>query len=139
MADLSQTAANVKTHATSKNAVDVVQAGEAISAGMPVYKSSNNKWYKAQSDGTSLEAGSGGLQIALTGAATDGYFVTQKSGDIDVGATLTVGETYIVSQTAGGIAPVGDLATGDFSSFLGTATTAAKLSLSINVTGVEKA
>jgi len=130
MADLSQTAANVAVGA-STTPTRRVQAGEAITQGMPVYKStSDSKYYKSDADTSAASICDG---IALTPASTSGYFVIAEPSTtagislVNLGATLTVGLEYYVSTNAGGICPIADLATGDFPTSLGFATTAALL------------
>lgn len=119
MADLTQTAANVRSG--SNGAVELVQAGEAgITAGTPVYqKTADEKYYKADADAGSSESDVYG--IALMNADADEYFVVQTEGDINVGATTVTGEVYVLSSTAGKIAPASDIASGWYPSILGTA------------------
>ena len=132
MADLTITAANVGVK-TKTVSLQVIQAGEAITQGEPVYKkAADGKAWLADPD---AEATAEAIGIAITSAATDEYVVIVKSGGVDLGATLTVGETYVVSTTAGGIAPIGDLTTGDYVTILGNASAAATLDMKINITG----
>lgn len=136
MADLTQTAANVAINTDSTD-VSVVQAGESVTQGMPVYlKASDGKYYQCDADASEDTAEAKG--IALTPASADGYFVMAgPDGGVNLGATLTVGETYVISATKGAIAPVGDLITGDYVTQLGIATTASNLKLNINISGVQ--
>ena len=114
------------------------QAGEAITQGQSLYRSSsNNKLYKADANDTAAKAVVVG--IALTPASTDGYFLFAESGLVNVGATLAVGTLYAVGQTAGSIVPVADLTTNDYVTYIGTATTTALLDVAIHVTGAQKA
>jgi hypothetical protein len=136
MADISQTAANVKIKSQTVT-VQVGQAGEAITQGMPVYLlAADGKYYKADAD---VLASAAAVGVALTPAATSGYILFATAGDIDLGATLTVGLGYYVSTGAGGICPIADLSTGDFPTFLGFAQDASTLRLDINAAGVAKA
>lgn len=136
MADLTITPANVAL-AGSGASTQIVQAGEAVTQGEPLYKSAaDDKYYLADANASSATADV--LGIALTPAATDGYLVMQKSGPINLGATLTANETYVVSATAGGIAPIGDLTTGDYTSIIGVANTTSKLTIDLHKTGVAK-
>ena len=109
--DLSVTAANVALVSGGVNKDNV--AGEAFTAGQVVYlKTSNNKWMKAQCDGTAEEAGSGTvLGIALNTGVLNQPAAVQISGVINIGATVTVGEIYLLSDTAGGIVPEADITT----------------------------
>lgn len=134
MADLTQTAANVGVNANNTR-TQIVQAGEAITQGEPVYEN-NSKYF--QGDASTLAASQVG-GIALTPAATDGYFIMATEGKVDLGATLTVGETYYVSDTAGAIMPSADLSTGEYVTSLGVASAADTLELSINASGIARA
>jgi len=137
MANLTQTAANVKAGG-SNTITRLIQFGESVTQGMPVYKkASDGKYYKADANVTSAEAAAVG--IALTPNATDGYGVIATSGLVDLGATLTLGETYYVSDSAGAIMPAADVSTGEYVTQLGIATTTALLQLSINASGVQRA
>lgn len=138
MANLSQTAANVAI-GSAITRTRVVQAGETIAQGQPVYlKTSDSKYWKADANASADTAKAVG--IALTPASANGYLVIQEGsgGLINLGATLTVGETYVVSATAGAIAPIGDLTTGDYPCILGVATTTALIQTVYAYTGVPK-
>lgn len=136
MADLSQTAANVACGGSDAE-IDLVQAGEAITQGMPVYlKAADLKYYKTDADGLATADCVG---IALTPAALNGYFVIQTDGDINLGATLTVGLEYYCSTNFGGICAIGDLTTGDYPTRLGVAITSSVLRMGIFAAGVAKA
>src|SRR3972149_9800957 len=67
MVALTITAANVVWQSGTKPLSDQV-AGEAFIAGAAIYLAANGKWYKAQCDGTAIEAGSGGIGMALATA-----------------------------------------------------------------------
>ena len=135
MADLSQTAANVALGAGGVT-VSVVNVGEAITQGQPLYlKSSDNKYWRCDSDAEESAQAAG---IALTPASTNGYVVMATGGTVNLGATLTVGETYCVSTNVGAIAPIGDLTTGDYTTILGAALTTANLDLDLYISGVAK-
>lgn len=134
MADLSITATSVVPGA---NAVTIQgTAGETITAGQAVYKSSTtNKWMKADSNSGTAEARTP-TGIALTGSSLNQPIVVQKSGDIAIGATLTANTAYYLSDTAGGICPVADVGSGEYLTQLGIARTTAILQLDIESTGV---
>jgi len=127
MADLIITEADVKLKESAAQ-TEIVQAGEAITRGQPVYLSSD-KYYLADNNVDLPTAAAKG--IALTGCALDGYFVLVTKGDMDLGATLIVGETYIVSDTAGGIGPIADLLTTQFTTILGHAKDASTLEVDL--------
>lgn len=134
MADLTITAANV---VKGQNAsIDRTRnAGEALTAGQAVYiKSSDDKYWKAQADGTAEEATVAG--VALHAAAANQPIAVQTGGEITIGATVVVGTIYVVSAAAGGIAPWADLVSTNKVSILGHGKTAALLVINPTVTGV---
>jgi len=137
MAELTQVAANVK-----QNSGVVVPtfktAGEAITAGMPVYEdSADGLYYKAQANSAAKAKCDG---IALNSCAANQPLIIKSTGGIDLGDTLTVGETYVVSDaTAGKIRPIGDLGTGDYPVILGVATTTSNMDMNLYAPGVAKA
>lgn len=134
MADLSQTAANVKLK--SDSTLRIGQAGESLTQGQPIYINTG-KWYRCDANDTAAKAVCAG--IVMTPAATDGYFAYAPPGtSVDLGATLTVGETYVVSATVGAIAPIGDLASASYVTTLGIATTTSTLVFNPQVSGVQK-
>ena len=125
MADLTQTATAVHPH---KDATTItVQAGEgSIVPGEPLYKkASDSKYYKAVNSGAA-EAAASVIAVGYAPSAND-YVSVLSSGDIDLGATLTVGERYFVSNTAGKIAPSADIGAGEWSTEVGRAEAADKL------------
>lgn len=138
MADITQTPANV---AINDSAVKtrLVQYGEAVTQGMPVYKkAADGKYYKAQNDNTAADADA--LGIALTrGAAANSWGLIALEGNIDVGGTLVVGESYFVSAAFGAICPAADINSGKFPCYLGVATAAGNLKLKPLSAGVAKA
>lgn len=136
MADLSITAASV-VKGSGATVNNLKLAGETITAGMSVYlKSTDDRWYKAQSDGTAEEAGSGGLAVALNGASAGQPLFVQTAGTITIGATVAVGTVYVVSAAYGGICPVADLVSTRYLSILGYASAAGTLTINTNATGV---
>lgn len=135
MADLTITAANVKA-GSSATRVQLVQAGEAITQGQPVYLASDGKYYQTDANDTAVKAQAKG--ISITPASTDGYFLMHVDGLVNLGATLAVGQVYVCSATKGGIAPYADLTTNDYVTILGVATTTALLDLNLVVSGVQK-
>lgn len=114
-------------------------AQEVITAGQAVYKNATGNWAKAQSDGTAVEAGSTQLGIALTGSSTNQSINVQIAGTVTIGGTVVATTPYICSATAGGICPYADLASTQYASFLGYATTTQAIKLNIVATGVTKA
>lgn len=137
MADLTITAANVVPGSNANTVVGT--AGETITAGKAVYKSSTtNKWMLADSDAATAEArGSdeNNTGIALTGSSLNQPIVVLTSGDVTIGATMTAGIGYYLSDDAGGICPIADVTGGDYVVQLGLAASATVLSVDVKYTG----
>lgn len=123
MPDISITAANVVKGVGS--VVEQGIAGATITQGQAIYKDADAGTWKLADADTLIASQASAL--ALTAASSGQPIVVLTSGPITIGATMTVGETYVVSTTAGGIAPLSDLASGDFTTHIGIATTAAVL------------
>ncbi len=111
-----------------------------MTAGQPLYQlSSDLKYYKALND-TAVHAAAVG--VALQGGAINQRIAMLTSGGIlDTGTTVVLGATrYIVSTAAGGIAPLADVGSGKYITFLGYATTTGgKIQLTIEATGLATA
>ena len=124
--------------AAARSLAAMIEAGEAITRGMPLYidASDSNRWKKAS---TASVAASAVRAIATQDAAAGQPLRGQVGGDIDIGATLTVGESYGVGDTAGSICPLSDNGSADFPAFIGWAITAARLRLAFAAAGVAKA
>jgi len=142
MADLSQTAANVALGA-STTPTRVVQYGEAVTQGMPLYFASDGKWYQADANDTAAKAAVGA--IAVSPGAINGYGLvalpasTPGKSLVNLGATLAVGTVYAVSATKGAIAPLADIVSTQFVTVLGIATTAALLDFQPSISNTAKA
>lgn len=133
MADIVITAANVVSGANA--AFSSGTAGESVTAGQPVYvKGSDGKLYKSKNNGTAEEATVAG--VALHASSAGQPLKYQTGGAVTIGATVVVGETYVVSATYGGICPVADLTSAKVLSYVGYASTASLLVLTVNPTGV---
>jgi hypothetical protein len=134
MPALSPTPENVGINSASADVL-IVQAGEAITQGQPVYQSSvDEKYYRCDSNASEEAAQCVG--IATSPAAADGDYVTIcRSGIINLGATLTQAEAYAVGATAGSVVPTSDLTTGDYITLLGVAISTSELLLDISITG----
>lgn len=142
MADLSQTAASVAIG--SANCVSLrVQFGEAVTQGMPVYLSTDAKYYKCDANDTLAKAACAG--IVLTPASTDGYgFIVRPgtvAGDalVNLGATLAVGTAYAVSATLGAICPIADISSTQFPTIIGFAVSTSLLDFQVTKCSVAKA
>jgi len=115
MADLSITAANVAAQGGASIGEKI--SGAAITAGEVLAVNSSGRAILA-SDATA--ALSKVLGIALNDAASGQPIKYMSGGRVNLGATLAVGKLYVLS-TDGGIAPVDDIASSDYPSFLGAA------------------
>lgn len=134
MSDLSVTAASVVPSADADTTVGT--AGEAITAGQQVYKSSSTgKWMKADNNSGTAEARVA-TGTALTGSSLNQPIVVQRGGSLTIGATLTAGVQYYLSGTAGGLCPVADLTTGMYPESVGIATSTTVLALNYKASGV---
>jgi hypothetical protein len=111
-------------------------AGEAITAGQLVYRSSTtHKFMKADTNSVTAEARkpSG---VALNGASLDQPIEVQTAGDITIGATLVAGTDYYASDTPGGICPRADVGATENVVLVGLAKSTTVLGLDIQISGV---
>lgn len=145
IADLSITPANVLPvkGATIDTSLD---AGETLTQGMAVYKKTTvtpNVWMKAKANGAKPESGDGstvGINLGSCAVGQPAFVLTE--GDIDIGATCGVGKSYWVSENYGGIQPTDDIEATintDYSTFLGSALTAARIRIQPLPLGVKLA
>ncbi len=113
-------------------------AGEAITAGQPIYlDTTTKKYFKADcNSATAIARHAAG--IALNAASLNQPIDFIKSGPLTVGGTLVAGSPYYLSSTAGGIKPAADLATGDYICLLGLAASTTVLNVEIQFPGVVK-
>jgi hypothetical protein len=138
MTDISITAANV---VAGTNAVrESGTAGETITAGQAVYKSSTTgKYMLADSNSATAEARTP-RGIALNGASLNQPLTIQRAGDITIGATLDPeAPAYYLSDTPGGICPVADVGNGEYFCLIGMAKSASVLAINIQASGVAMA
>lgn len=114
-------------------------AGATVTAGQAVYADTTdgNKLKPALATGTSAEAEVRG--IAIHAAGDEEALRIQTSGVIGIGASTTLGEIYVLSQNAGGICPAADLGPSEYTSIIGVATAAGRITLALNNSGVEHA
>lgn len=112
--------------------------GSTNSAGQSAYLDAADTKYKlADSNASAATAASVGVYI--TPGVLDGYgYIATGGSVILVGTTMVVGTVYCPGTTAGSIVPISDLTTGDYSTILGTASTATQLDLAIKASGVVK-
>lgn len=134
MVDITITAANVVAGADALK--ESGTAGETITAGQAVYKSSaTKKWLKADSNSATAEVRQA-TGIALNGAAVNQPLSVLKGGDITIGATLTAGTAYYLSDTPGGICPLADVGSGEYVCLIGLAKSTTVLAVDIQYSGV---
>lgn len=133
MADLTITATSVVAGGGAKTVEGT--AGATITAGQVVYLDSTTGTYKLADCDSATAAVRSPDGIALNGAASGQPVEVLTRGNITIGATLTGGVAYYLSGTAGGICPVADLATGDYPTIVGIATSASVLSVLFHESG----
>jgi hypothetical protein len=134
MTNLVITAANVVAGADAT--VETGSAGEAITAGQTVYRSSTTgKYMLADSNSATVEARKS-RGIALNSAALNQPLQVQRGGDIALGAVLTAGTAYYLSDTPGAICPVADIGSGEYVCLLGLAKTTSVLAIDIQFPNV---
>lgn len=130
MSDVSITAANVVAGANASITHGI--AGATITAGQAVYldTATTGEWLLADSDSATVIArGSARFGIALNSASNNQPLAVQTEGLITIGGTLVAGVAYYLSDAPGAICPFADLATGDYVTLVGVATTTAILSI----------
>lgn len=133
MADLAVVPASVGPN-SSGTVARSVQVGAAVTAGQPLYRAADTKYYPC--DALTEEAAQASV-VAISDAVADGYvYVATPGVDLLLGVALTTGVMYAVSATSGGIAPIDDLTAGQFITTLGIARDATALRLRIDATGV---
>ena len=136
MADLSQTSSNVEWNNGTGQKSGI--AGEAITAGQPVYISSTDgKLYRADADDTAAKAAAVGIATSTAERAGGIISYAPPGANIDVGATTTQGEVYCVSAAVGAIAPVADLVTDDYVTVLFVGSGSSDVLLLDGVNGVQ--
>jgi hypothetical protein len=134
MADLTITAANVVSQAGSTAARGT--AGATITAGQMVALDPADGRYKLADNNSATAALRTPGGIAMNGAANGQPLAVHTGGPITIGATLTAGVVYYLSDTPGGICPVADLASGEYPTAVGIATSTSVLKVEINASGV---
>lgn len=116
-----------------------VKYGASIAPGQPVYLDGATQKYKlCDSNDTDATAAIRGVAVS-PGSDGDWGLIAVTDEIVLVGTTMVVGETYYVGTTAGSIVPSGDLASGHRVVRIGTASSATKLKLSMEWTGVTRA
>ena len=134
MADITITAASVLRGTGA--ITEVGTAGETITAGKTVYRSTTTGEYLLADSNSVTEAARTPRGIALNGASDGQPLMIQRSGELTIGGTLTAGVAYYQSDTPGGICPVADVGSGEYSVLLGIAKSASVLDVKIQASGV---
>ena len=138
MAVLSPVAANVTTlsSGTLPNGV----SGEALTAGMVVFKDTDNKFYSASasSDGD-MTGKTVGICLNPASAADKRAVVATTAGDeIILGCTVTKGTWYCIDETTGILGEYSDLSSSSQVCFVGYGSENSNLVLQITPTGFTK-
>lgn len=134
MADLSITAANVVAGAGAT--VEHGTAGATVTAGQIVYLDDSDDKFKLADDNSGTAAVRAAYGIALHGASNGQPLAVLTAGPVTIGAALTAGVAYYLSDTPGGICPVADLASGEYPTIVGIATSTTVLDVQIQAAGV---
>lgn len=134
MTDLVITAANVVAGSGASKRLGT--AGATITAGQAVYLDSTTATYKLADNNSATAAVRAPAGIALHGASSGQPLSVHTAGPITIGATVTAGVAYYLSDTPGGICPVADLASGEYPTILGIATSTTVLDVKIQSAGV---
>ncbi len=134
MADLAITAANVLAGAGASVSRGV--AGATVTAGQAVYLDTATGTWKLADNNSATAAVRAPGGLALNGASNGQPLAVLTEGPITIGAALTAGVAYYLSDTPGGICPVADLATGEYPTVIGIATSTTALNVQINSSGV---
>lgn len=135
MADLVITATSVLagTGAVKENGT----AGAGATAGQVVYKdASDGGKFKLADNDSATAAVRSAYGITLHASANGQPLTVHKGGPLTIGATLTPGVVYYLSSTPGGICPVADLASGDYPTIVGIATSTTVLDVNFQASGV---
>lgn len=132
MGDIAQVATNV--HVAGLNTIVLkAQFGEAVTAGMPVYKqAADGKYYKGHRVTSAATAAAIGIVIDEGDGGIDDWGVIATTGDVDLGtaSALTIGQPYVLSDD-GGISLPADLLGSDIVTHLGYAITTDVLRVAI--------
>ena len=112
-------------------------AGATITQGQVVYYDDSTGTYKlAHTETSAATANVKGISLNSCSSTQPLDFVTNGPITLSAAGPLTVGTIYVLS-VSGGIAPSTDLASNDWVTVLGVATTANILKVDINVSGVQ--
>lgn len=124
--DINQNAGSVLS--VSPSNIVTGQTSAAVVAGDAVTQNSSNLWAPGTAAGTAIQSGTTGVGIATVSCPGPSQPLNVwKSGSIILGAInagLTVGQVYVISLTGNGnICPYSDLASTNYPTILGMAST----------------
>lgn len=134
MADLIITPTNVVAGSNVKTRQGT--AGASVTAGQTVYKDPTDQKYKLADCDSATPAVRRTTGIALHAASNNQPLLVHTEGPLTIGAALTPGVAYYLSPNPGGICPVADLASGDYPTIIGIATSATVLDVKLHESGV---
>jgi hypothetical protein len=133
MADVTFTAASIKPAANAQT--QEVTFGATITQGLFVYLDSTTNTVKL-ADVTTSVATAAVYGIALTSGAAGQPGVIQTGGNVTTSVHLSLASPVYILSASGKMCPAADLATNDYITIIGVATTTSNLRLSINASGV---
>lgn len=128
MAAIAVTAAQVVA-STDPSRLTRAVGGEDLATGDFAYRdSSTGQYLKADAD-TLVASQATHVVVGENAAAGQPIVLQDLDGDVTLGAgaAMTVGVPLFVHTTAGKVGPIGDLATGDFVTYVGTPISASVL------------
>lgn len=135
MAVLTITPENVKFIDKNFAMHQLVEAGETVTQGQPLYLAADGLYYKAANAVDEITARA--TLISLGTALVNEPVLCAKTGSkVGIGATVAKGTVYVVGTTAGSIETQGDLVGGEYLTVIGYANTTTSLLLNINATGI---
>lgn len=134
MAVYTFTASNV----LQSGALQFGTAGEALVAGEFLYQHTDAKLYKAESDDAETKARVVGMAVNSAAAGQPVGYVTSGEITVDAAKFAAAALPLILSPTAGKCEDVGDIAAGEWLTFLGWSTATNKFMLRITPTNLQK-
>lgn len=140
MANYTFTGSAVLLYSTDKVPIDGI-AGEALTAGDVCYqKAADQRWYKAQADGTAEEANPTGVALVSSLIAGAPCVMAPVGSEITVDSVFaSAGLPLALSTAAGKNMDAGDLASTNRINFTGYSTAATRWKFQPNNTGITKA
>lgn len=133
MADISVTASSVVPTSTAKRLTKT--AAVAITAGQVVYVNASDQLALADNDASTTTATAVG--VALNSCAANQPCSYATEGNVTFNAVLTAGTIYVLSSTAGGIAPAADLASADYVTIVGVASSTTNMKIHMYASGAQ--